>query len=36
MLAAVDDLRSLARVANRNLIRLGLTECTLPSWGIPL
>ena len=36
MLAAVDDLRSIARVANGNLIRLGLTECTLPSWGIPL
>ncbi len=35
MLAAVDDPRSLARVANRNLIGLGLAECTLPSWGIP-
>ena len=35
-LAAVDELRALARAANGNLIRLGLTECTLPSWGIPL
>jgi len=36
LLAAVEDLRALARVTNGNLISLGLTECTLPSWGIPL
>ena len=36
VLAAVEDLRLLARMANGNFIRLGLTECTLPSWGLPL
>jgi hypothetical protein len=35
-LAGVGKLRSLARAANPNLIELGLTNCTLPSWGIPL
>jgi hypothetical protein len=35
-LAAVDDLRALARAANPGLIRLGLTECKLHSWGVPL
>jgi hypothetical protein len=35
-LERVDNLRSLARAANPNLIRLGLVNCTLPAWGIPL
>lgn len=35
-LDGVEKLRSLARAANPNLIELGLTECTLPSWGVPL
>jgi hypothetical protein len=35
-LSAVDSLRSLARNANPDLVRLRLTECTLPSWGLPL
>jgi hypothetical protein len=35
-LEQVDRLRSLARAANPNLVRMGLAECTLPSWGIPL
>ena len=35
-LDGVEKLRSLARAANPNLIELGLTDCTLPSWGIPL
>jgi hypothetical protein len=36
MLAQIERLRSLARAENPNLIKLGLTDCRLPSWGIPL
>jgi hypothetical protein len=32
----IEKLRSLARTANTNLVRLGLTECALPSSGLPL
>ncbi len=35
-LARIEQLRSLARAANSNLIRLGLTDCALSSPGIPL
>ena len=35
-LERVDELRSLARASNPNLIRVGLVDCTLPAWGIPL
>jgi hypothetical protein len=35
-LQRIEQLRSLARTANPNLIRLGLTECALSSPGIPL
>lgn len=35
-LAQIGKLRSLARTANPNLVRLGLTECTLSSPGLPL
>jgi hypothetical protein len=35
-LARIEQLRSLARAANPNLIRLGLTDCALSSPGIPL
>ena len=36
MLDQIDRLRSLARAENPNLIRMGLTDCTLPAWGVPL
>jgi hypothetical protein len=36
MLEQIERLRSLARAENPSLIKLGLTDCTLPSWGIPL
>jgi hypothetical protein len=36
MLNQVKRLRTLARNENPNLVKLGLTECTLPSWGVPL
>jgi hypothetical protein len=35
-LAAIDKLRALARKSNPNLVRLSLTECALPSPGLPL
>jgi hypothetical protein len=35
-LQRIEQLRSLARTANPNLIRLGLAECALSSPGIPL
>jgi len=35
-LSRIEQLRSLARAANPNLIRLGLTDCSLSSPGIPL
>jgi hypothetical protein len=36
MLHEIDRLRSLARAENPNLIKLGISDCTLPSWGVPL
>ena len=36
MLNEIERLRSLARAENPNLIKMGLTDCRLPSWGIPL
>jgi hypothetical protein len=36
MLDEIERLRSLARAENPNLIGMGLADCTLPSWGVPL
>jgi hypothetical protein len=36
MLNQIKLLRSLARTENPNLVKLGLTDCRLPSWGLPL
>jgi hypothetical protein len=36
MLNQIDRLRTLARIENPNLIKLGLLDCKLPSSGIPL
>ena len=35
-LAGIDRLRALAQKSNPNLVKLGLTECALPSSGLPL